>query len=274
MKKWLAIAALVALLAFGYNYRMLISVALQQTQMFLPASLDENVQAPELVGDTVILSFSKTNGFRHHDSIVASRKLLDELGQEQGWQVYHSENGALFQAQYLRRFHLIILNHKTGTTWTMHQRQALREYVEQGGTMLVLHAAGDASNYAWPWYRQQVVKTAFVDHPMRQHIQSAELIVEDHTHPATAHLPEIWRRSDEWYNFSLSPRDNTQVLVSIDESTYDPEQSPMGQDHPMVWWHKVGDGRVFYSALGHTVQSYSEPEFRAFMAGAINWGLN
>ena len=97
--------------------------------------------------------------------------------------------------------------------------------------------------------------------------------MENQTHPATAHLPSIWRRSDEWYNFSASPRAETNVLVSIDEATYDPEKSLMGEDHPLVWWHEVGEGQVFYSALGHTTTTYQEPQFRQFMRGAIVWGL-
>jgi hypothetical protein len=62
--------------------------------------------------------------------------------------------------------------------------------------------------------------------------------------------------------------------VSIDESTYDPETSPMGKDHPLVWWHEVGEGQVFYSALGHTTETYQESHFRKFMRGAIVWGLS
>ncbi|GIS18382.1 MAG: hypothetical protein CM15mP120_02980 [Pseudomonadota bacterium] len=69
--------------------------------------------------------------------------------------------------------------------------------------------------------------------------------MEDRSHPATATYRVLGFRRDEWYNFVSSPRANTQVLISIDEATYDPETSPMGADHPMVWWHWVGKGRVF-----------------------------
>jgi hypothetical protein len=47
----------------------------------------------------------------------------------------------------------------------------------------------------------------------------------------------------------------------------------MGKDHPLVWWHQVGQGQVLYSALGHTTATYQEPQFRQFMRGAIVWGL-
>ena len=45
----------------------------------------------------------------------------------------------------------------------------------------------------------------------------------------------------------------------------------MGEDHPMVWWHQVGEGRVLYSALGHTTATYDEPEFKIFIRNSILW---
>jgi len=38
--------------------------------------------------------------------------------------------------------------------------------------------------------------------------------------------------------------------------------------------HRAGHpGRVLYNAMGHTVQSYAEPDYRMFIAGALRWGL-
>ena len=270
---FLALLVVGGLLA--YENRLYLRMAIQQPQLFREPVLDQSAAPlPADLGTVAILSFSKTNGYRHHDSIAASIKMLDELAAANGWQIFHTENGAVFTPENLQRFGLIILNHKSGTVWTEGQRQALKSYVEEGGTLLAQHAAGGDQGYDWSWYLDQVLRAQFVDHPMTQHIQPATLIVEDRSHPATAHLGSVWQRSDEWYNFVASPRGNTKVLVSIDEATYDPEKSPMGADHPMVWWHRVGKGRVFYSALGHTPESYSELDFRAFIQGAISWGLD
>ncbi len=259
----------------AYRYRALLGAAMDQPQMFRAPELDTVAPAlPADLGEVAILSFSKTNGFRHLQAIPASTALLDELGREQGWQFYHTENGAIFTDENLARFALVVLNHKSGTVWTEAQRAAFKSYVEGGGTVVALHAAGgDAGGYDWAWYLDEVLRAQFVDHPMRQHIQPARLVVEDRSHPATQHLDATWQRADEWYNFEESPRSRVNVLVSIDETTYDPETSPMGADHPMVWWHEVGEGRVLYSALGHTVESYAEPAFKRFIAGAIRWGL-
>ncbi len=271
-----ALAVFVALLGIGvYQYWGLILVLSQQTQMFLPPSLDEGAEAiTESLVSPAILSFSKTNGFRHHEAIEANRKLLDELGAEHGWDIYHTENGAVFTPDNLRKFDLVMLSHKSGTTWTDPQRQALRDYVESGGTVIATHAAGDASNHEWEWYRHEVIRADFIGHPMVQHLQSADLIVENTDHPVTRDLPETWTRVDEWYGFAESPRDETNVLIRIDESSYDPEDYGMGGDHPMVWWHETGSGRILYNALGHTGESYQEPLFRQLVENAIRWGLN
>jgi type 1 glutamine amidotransferase len=45
----------------------------------------------------------------------------------------------------------------------------------------------------------------------------------------------------------------------------------MGRDHPVIWWRRVGRGRTFYTALGHTTESYAETRFRAHLGAALGW---
>jgi hypothetical protein len=45
----------------------------------------------------------------------------------------------------------------------------------------------------------------------------------------------------------------------------------MGDDHPILWKHCVGQGRVFYSAMGHTAETYAEPAYRDVLQRAIAW---
>jgi hypothetical protein len=40
-----------------------------------------------------------------------------------------------------------------------------------------------------------------------------------------------------------------------------------------VWWHRVGQGYVFYSALGHQGSAYDEPEHRTLLLNAARWLL-
>ena len=118
---------------FAYQNRLYIRMAIQQPQLFREPVFEQSAAPlPADLGTVPILSFSKTNGYRHHDSIAASIEMLDELAAENGWQFFHTENGAVFTPENLQRFRLVVLNHKSGTVWTSQQRQALQDYVEVG----------------------------------------------------------------------------------------------------------------------------------------------
>jgi len=91
--------------------------------------------------------------------------------------------------------------------------------------------------------------------------------VEDNGHPSTAHLSETWERRDEWYNYRTNPRPNVNVLLTLDESTYN--GGTMGADHPIAWYHEYDGGRAFYTGLGHTSASYTESAFEQHLLGGI-----
>jgi hypothetical protein len=66
-------------------------------------------------------------------------------------------------------------------------------------------------------------------------------------------------------------RPNVTVLLTLDETSYTPGTSAMGSDHPIAWSHAYEGGRAFYTALGHTRESYTEAHFLAHVAGGIEW---
>ena len=78
-----------------------------------------------------------------------------------------------------------------------------------------MHAAAD-TEYDWSFYGN-LVGAYFASHPA---IQQANVKVEDRAHPATAHLPQTWTRTDEWYNYQTNPRSTARVLATLDESSY------------------------------------------------------
>jgi type 1 glutamine amidotransferase len=131
-----------------------------------------------------------------------------------------------------------------------------------------VHGAA-CTEYDWPWYGQDVVGAVFDGHP---ELQPGELSVEDHDHPATAHLGERWPFTDEWYNFTANPRGRVRVLATADEGTYTGGQ--MGADHPLIWCHERAGGRSFYTALGHTAESYADPVFRRHLLGGLTWAAD
>ncbi len=240
-------------------------------------------QAPQLpvFKRPAILIFSKTNGFRDDSQIRAANAALEALARDQSWASYTTENAAVFNSVQLAQFDAVVWNSVSGDVLTEEQRAAIKGWIEQGGGFVALHGSGGDPSYKWRWYVENLIGVQFIGHTLSPHIQQARLVVEDRDHPATRHLSAIWVRDDEWYSFASSPRSKGyHVLISIDEASYSPrERIPllvdkdlrMGRDHPMVWTHCEGKGRVFYSALGHPASAYAEPAHLAMIAGAIAW---
>ncbi|NUP82910.1 MAG: ThuA domain-containing protein [Nonomuraea sp.] len=210
-----------------------------------------------------VLVFSKTAGFRH-DSIPAGIEALSSLGAAHGFTVTATEDAAAFTPANLAGFRAVVFLSTTGDVLDDAQRAALEAYVDGGGGWVGVHAAAD-TEYDRPYYGA-LVGAWFRDHPA---VQQATIVNEDRTHPATAHLDETWTRTDEWYNYRTNPRPGVTVLQTLDEGSY--SGGGMGADHPITWCHAQGAGRAFYTGLGHTVESYDEPGFRALLLGAIRW---
>ncbi len=145
------------------------------------------------------------------------------------------------------------------------QQAAFERYIHHGGGYAGVHSASD-TEYDWPWYGQLV--GAYFDrvHGHSQVVQ-ATVHVTDRTHPSTVMLPALWVRTDEWYNFASNPRDHVHVLMTVDEQTY--RGGVMGDDHPIAWYHEYDGGRAWYTAMGHTSESYREPLFLAHLWGGI-----
>jgi len=204
-----------------------------------------------------VLIFSKTAGYRHA-SIPDGIAALSALARKAGMAADASEDGAMFDDPTLRQYVAVVFLSTTGTVLDAGQQAAFERYIRGGGGFLGIHAAAD-SGYSWPFYGS-LVGAYFKDHPP---IQPAWLVVGDATQASTAGLPQRWQRIDEWYNFQSNPRSAVHVLVTLDESTM--SGGEMGADHPMAWCH----GRSFYTALGHTTESYSEPLFLSHLKGGL-----
>ncbi|WP_455771789.1 ThuA domain-containing protein [Streptomyces niveus] len=219
-------------------------------------------ESPVEAGERVLV-FSKTAGFRH-DSIEAGTAALKELGESTGITVESTEDAGAFTAEKLADYDAVAFLSTTGDVLNAEQQTAFEEYVAGGGGYLGIHAAAD-TEYEWEFYGG-LVGAYFDSHPA---IQPATVKVEDHEHPATAHLQDTWDRTDEWYNYRTNPRDQARVLASLDESSY--EGGNMGGDHPIAWCQTYEGGRSFYTGGGHTKESYAEPAFRDHLLGGLKY---
>jgi type 1 glutamine amidotransferase len=214
-------------------------------------------------GSFAVLVFTKTAGFRH-DSIPAGIAAIKALGAEHRVEVDASETASVFTDDGLAKYRVVVFLNTTGAVLDADQHAAFERFIRRGGGFVGVHSATD-TEYEWPWYGK-LIGAYFRNHPA---IQSATLKVVDATHVSTKHLPAQWTRTDEWYNFRSAPGPEVSVLMRIDESTY--SGGNMGASHPMAWYHTYDGGRAWYTALGHTIETYSDPLFLRHLWGGIAW---
>jgi type 1 glutamine amidotransferase len=286
MPRWLKVSlltvvALVLVLAGGlYLYGKSIGI--------IP-SHDYETDSPVVPAFTrpAVLIFNKTNGFVHKDAIPVADSVFSELAQEQGWDVFITDNAAVHNPEVLGKFQLVIWNNVSGDVLTQEQRDSLMQWLNAGGGWVGVHGSGGDTSYAWDWYVNTLLGAQFVGHTMDPQFQDAALLVTDPDASMTDHLPSPWTvASEEWYAFASNPRDKGyEILLTIDQDSYITTGESasswmpgwtdrMEGEHPLVWRHTLGQGRVFYSAIGHQPDTYQLPEYRELLGKAMQWAMD
>lgn len=212
-----------------------------------------------------LLVFSRTTGYRHA-SIEDGVKMLEKLCDEHGYTMTHTEAPGVFNDESLAGYTVVIFLSTSGDVLDEAQQRAFERYIQSGGAFVGIHGAS-ATEYDWVWYGK-LVGAFFTKHPA---IQEAVVRITEPDHVCMHDLPNPWTRTDEWYNFRDVQPDLT-VLAEVDESSY--EGGEMGEHHPIAWCHEFEGGRSFYTALGHTPESYTDPAFIGHVHRGILWAAS
>ena len=212
-----------------------------------------------------VLVVSEARGFVH-DSIPAAVAYLRELGRRS--RRYHvatlRQGAAGLTPARLRRADAVVFANTSGEL-PLPSRAALRRFVRAGGGLVGTHSASDTF-YSWPRF------APLLGARFQRHGAPAEgrLLVEGPRHPATDGLPRAFRLTEEFYEFTSSPRARARVLLRLDPRSVGDELRP---DIPLVWCRREGSGRVFYDALGHFPRTWSDRRHRLIVAGGLRWAL-
>ncbi|WP_184543827.1 ThuA domain-containing protein [Mucilaginibacter sp. FT3.2] len=223
-------------------------------------------------GKPRVLVFSKTLGF-HHASIDAGIAAIQKLGQQNGFDVDTTKNSAMFNDTTLKKYSTVIFLSTTGDVLDYRQEAAFERYIQAGGGYVGIHAAAD-TEYDWGWYGR-LMGDWFYDHPgihdKNPNVQTGTYNVVDADNDATRHLPKVWKRTDEFYSFKKALAPDVHVLITLDESTYKGGKR-MGL-HPATWYHDYDGGRAFYTAMGHTDESYKDDNYLKMLAAGIKYAI-
>jgi type 1 glutamine amidotransferase len=282
---------------YSLLFAALVSLLLTTVQASRPA-LSQEVPPKKLL-------FLTHAGLYKHSSLGPAEQAVIELGERGGFEVTTVEGFkqapdaldlSFLTPEYLEQFDGLMMMTNGNLPLTLDQRRALVEFVRSGKGFVGTHNAS-LTLYDYPEFGEML--GAYFRQPIQQG-RIVVLKVEQTDHPATRMLGDSWPVVDEFYHFGTAAwdperpdenvdvlfgnriplgfsRDRVRVLLSIDTERTDIAGLPgveRGGDYPQAWYRTFGNGRSFYTSLGHRDDIWSnDPVFRAHLLGGIRWAL-
>ncbi|TRZ42611.1 ThuA domain-containing protein [Robertkochia solimangrovi] len=216
-------------------------------------------------------------GTIHRPFVDEAEKILDSVAWGHQFKMVKLSNTELINEEYLKDFSLIIQLDYPPYMWTESAKVAFMDYIEngQGGWLGFHHATllGDFDGYPmWDWFSKFMGGILFENYI--PNFAGALVHVEKSQHPVfSGVLGDFWIDKEEWYIYNKSPRANTIVLASVDESSYDTSTSIKMGDHPVIWSNPEMKANNIYIFMGHHPGLFRNPDYKRIFINAVLWCL-
>ena len=238
--------------------------------LFLGAALS----ATAAEGAKKLLVVTVTKGFRH-SSIPTAEKVLAKLAGDQkaGFSVDYArtdeEIASKMTADALKQYDGFIFANTTGIL-PLPDKKAFLNEIKSGKAFVGMHSASDTfhgKDGVDPYI--EMIGGEFLSHYAQAGV---ECLVQDAKHPATKPLGEAYCiEQEEIYLFKNYNADGkVHELLVLDKH---PNKKQMTGHVPIAWCKEYGNGKVFYTALGHREDVWENQRYQRHILGGIRWAL-
>ncbi|MDX2053977.1 MAG: ThuA domain-containing protein [Polyangiaceae bacterium] len=218
-------------------------------------------------GSFKMLVYSSTRGYRHYSSIDAGKIMLQQIANEQNFELTLTENNDLITPAGLANYEIIFMLNPTGDIFNDEQQSVFVNWLTNGGAIAGTHSMTDTEK-DWPFY------TDMVGQSFERHVSCCDSGRVDFepgvgNHPALAGLPSPWTLNEEWYFFSAWPnwinKPGFKVLGRVTSGDI--------VNQPIMWTREWNSYRLFYTALGHEAFAFEDPNVKKHITGGIMWAV-
>ncbi len=247
----------------------------------LSACVQNDVAAAE--AKKKVLVFTRSAGYEHPpvirqgNELSPAEKHLTQWGAENGFDVVCTKDGAIFDGD-LDQYDAFIFytsgdltgecsNPQPDGPMSPEGKKRFLNAIEDGKGFVGIHAATDSfrSDGIDPYIA--MLGGEFLTHGAQQ---NATMKIVDPKFPGMTGLGNEFSIHDEWYSQQKFPKDLHVILVQETAGmTGDVYQRP---SYPATWARMQGNGRVFYTSMGHD-EIWTNPTFRQVLLGGIDWAL-
>lgn len=256
------------------------------------------IAAPSTAKKKKILFFTKSSGYEH--AVISwkngqpsyAEKVLQDLGEKNGWEFTFSKDGSKFSKDYLAQFDTVMFYttgnlEEAGTDgqppMTAAGKQALFDYVRSGKGFVGTHSASDTfhtnneANKGPDRYANhgdqadayvRFLGGEFIKHGAQQ---EAKNTVIDPKFPGFEKAGSEFSFTEEWYSLKdFTPDIHVLTVIDAPSMKGDEYKRPA---YPNTWARKEGAGRVWYTAMGHREDVWTNPIFQNALVGGLKWAL-
>ncbi len=222
--------------------------------------------------DKKILVVSVTKGFVHDvipdvNDMVA--KLAKDSGQFDVTFVKTDEDMAKYMTmESLQKYDGVFFNNTTGDL-PLPDRQGFINWIASGKGYVGVHSATDTFG-GFPPYTE-MVGGLFLTHRNQATVSP---IIEDPNHPILEGFPKDLKVHDEIYLLQKFHRETIHGLLTLDKRPNDgSEDANQPGDYTIAYCKNWGQGRVFYTSLGHRKDVVATDWYQRHVLQGIQWSL-
>jgi len=165
----------------------------------------------------------------------------------------------------LKKYDAVIFANTTGDL-PLPNNQGFIDWVTQGHAFIAMHSGSDTFHVFKPYI--EMLGGEFAGHGAQVGV---ECLVQDRDHPATKALDESFCvEQEEIYLIKSFDRTKVHGLLALDKH---PNKKKELGHFPIAWCKEFGQGKVFYTSLGHNEVVWENKRYQKHILGGIKWAL-
>jgi type 1 glutamine amidotransferase len=153
----------------------------------------------------------------------------------------------------------------TRFSWPESTKQALLEFIGEGGGFVTFHASTSAF-YNWPEFKKITTAAWIADQTHHGKISGTEINIINRKHPITSGMTGFHIFDELWIDAEVNP--DFEVLATATNEQLKKEGKP---EQPAVMVSQYGSGRIFHTIPGHDARAMRNIGFKELLLRGTEW---